>query len=185
MMSCQQSTMNHTMKLEAPRSYSKYLVSFADEQHQCFEHQSDAVQIPFLVRQCLSNYHIAFSELNFDEQMLNFLAHGQIYTNQWTDNHNECLVKVFRNYHNFMPKFANKCYMFRSLSNNDQNMLLTLNSGMFPMYIIARYFTASSGIDQLSTICGPISPMFGKFVEVHFCSKASVYRCYQYHESKL
>ena len=127
------------------------------------QHHSNALQIPFLVKQYISNYHVAFSELNIDGQMLNILAHG--HTHQWTDRHNECLVKIFRQYHDLMSKFAMKCFVFRSLSENDQDLLLTLNSGMFPMYIIARYFATDSGIGQLSTIFGPISTMLGKLVD--------------------
>ena len=134
------------------------LFSFTGEDG--FERRSNALQIPFLVKEYLYNYHVAFYELNFDVETFNFLARG--HTDEWTDSHNECLVKIFNHFHDLMSKFATKCFMFRSLSDNDRELLLTSNSGMFTMYIIARYFTADSGIGQLSTISGPISPIIGK-----------------------
>jgi hypothetical protein len=48
--------------------------------------------------------------------------------------------------------FAASLFLFKSLSKEDQKILLENNIPLYLQYIIARYFTSETGFDQLSWI---------------------------------
>ena len=51
-----------------------------------------------------------------------------------------------------MTEFASSQLIFSSLDRDDQNMLLKNNVPLYLQYIVARYFSAATGVDQLSWI---------------------------------
>jgi len=51
-----------------------------------------------------------------------------------------------------MTEFASSQLVFSSLDREDQNVLLKSNVPLYLQYIVARYFSAATGVDQLSWI---------------------------------
>ena len=54
-----------------------------------------------------------------------------------------------------VTEFASAQITFSSLNREDQIILLKNNVPLYLQYIIARYFSAATGLDQLSWILGP------------------------------
>jgi hypothetical protein len=49
-------------------------------------------------------------------------------------------------------KFAKRLYLFQSLCVEDKIKLVTRNAFLFVQYLLARYYSAPTGLDQLSWI---------------------------------
>ena len=120
------------------------------------------VDIHFLVKRTMGDYFEAFSKIRIPLTTVEFITQGHLKFHEWNSSRSSILIQIFKNYSKLMTHIADKSYMFQSLTRNDQMLLLENNEDMFSMYIIARYFTQFFGIDQLSTIFGPISPLIGK-----------------------
>ena len=56
-------------------------------------------------------------------------------------------------------RFAKQLPLFRSLNQEDQTALVTKNAFLFVQYLLGRYFSAPSGIDQLSWILDSHVPL--------------------------
>ena len=56
-------------------------------------------------------------------------------------------------------RFAKQLPLFRSLNQDDQTALVTKNAFLFVQYLLGRYFSAPSGIDQLSWILDSHVPL--------------------------
>ena len=114
----------------------------------------DQDSLPLHLEQVMSNYTLFFASMGMSNHMKN-IVHGHKNVDIWNTEHSKALFQTFQWYGGVMFQFAEKTPMFKSLSKNDQKLLLKRNHTLFSCYLMAKYFTAGSGFDQLCVIYGP------------------------------
>ena len=62
------------------------------------------------------------------------------------------LLRQLSSVANSLTEFAKSQFAFNSLSQEDQTVLLSYNVPLYLQYVVAKYFSAKTGLDQLNWI---------------------------------
>ena len=73
------------------------------------------------------------------------------------------LLKSFKRFEDLGTYYAHHNFLFKSFSSDDKELLLKKNIPLFEMFIMARYFGASSGHDQIKIVLGETMDHIGQF----------------------
>ena len=118
--------------------------------------------IPFLVKQTLADYNLAYTQLDISDTLVGHLGLAHLNVKNWSQYHSNILMNILHTFRQLMIDFAKRSYIFKSLCCKDQRMLLKKNVELFRQYILARYLASSTGLDQLNILLGPNLPILGK-----------------------
>lgn len=83
--------------------------------------------------------------------------------NDWNEKHSKGFCQISKVFEKLTVQFASKNVLFQQLSSHDQALLLESNRNLFHQFILAQYFSASSGFEQLYWILGPKVSKLCKF----------------------
>ena len=106
----------------------------------------------------ISEIHASFSQTVqegvYRMDSIQVLVNGHMNIQNWSLEHSIAFLHVMESYILLFKQFAVKIGTFQNLSQSDQYILLDHNAKLFQGYIIARYLSATKGIDQLECVLG-------------------------------
>ena len=114
----------------------------------------------------LSNHLEIVSYIEYQPIIIEQLIKAHYYIDTWSDWHCLEVWKILESQKKICFGFALKNKAFQSLKDCDQELLLKKNVHLFRNYILARYVTGRTGVDQLTSILGPKLPNIGNSI---FC----------------
>ena len=127
-----------------------------------FSNQDPSFPKSTVAEKILSDYLLAYTEVPLCPDMLQKVISMHKHSSHGNEDDITILKTVFDSFQDLVLAFSTRSQYFQSLTLNDQKMLIENNAKMFLLYILARYFTSWTGMDQLNLLLGPNLPVLCK-----------------------
>ena len=115
-----------------------------------------------MVEQIRKDYLLAYTELNLTEDLIQDIVLCQLKPTDLILSQQKLIFKTTQTFKYLVDSFIRKNKVCQTFSPNDLKKLYEKNSEMFYQYMLARYFSAWTGLDQLSILLGPNAPFPSK-----------------------
>jgi hypothetical protein len=120
----------------------------------------------FIMDSISLTYSLAIAGSNMDQDVLSDVVLGHVVPEEWTNDQSlsflTCLNLVTREFETF-AKFR---IHFKTLCPIDQHLLMKKNGRLLEQYILARYISAETGLEQLNWLLGSHLPPLCKLLAI-------------------
>ena len=111
-------------------------------------------ELAFIAQSLEANFHSTMAAYPFDQKDVEQVVLGHMKPREWCHLHSKALLRLMDCWVPITLGCAKKNPYFASLKSDDGTLLMSNNVNLFKEYCLARYITATSGIEQLSWIIG-------------------------------
>ena len=111
-------------------------------------------ELAFTAQSLEANFHSTMAAYPFDQKDVEQVVLGHMKPREWCHLHSKALLRLMDCWVPITLGCAKKNPYFASLKSDDGTLLMSNNVNLFKEYCLARYITATSGIEQLSWIIG-------------------------------
>ena len=110
------------------------------------------------------NYYLAYCRVDLSPTMIREAV--QCHFQEVSTGNNGPVLRMLETFHQLISEFASTNHMFNTLSAADRSKLMEMNGQLFFWYMVSKYLSAKTGVEQLTVLLGPNIPQMSKKIPI-------------------